>query len=67
MTAAAVAGALRDCGRCPAERHLGRAEARAGAIAALATFDARTARRSLDAAGGRALRRSAGGARGCAT
>jgi hypothetical protein len=64
VTAAAVAGALRDCGGCSAERHLVRAEARAGAIAALTTFDARTARRSLDAAGGRALRRSAGDARG---
>jgi hypothetical protein len=47
----AVLAALRSRGDCPAERHLRRAEARASAIASLATFDARTARRALETAG----------------
>jgi hypothetical protein len=47
LTAAAVASALRRCGHCSAERHMRRAEARATAVASLATFDARTARRGL--------------------
>lgn len=48
--AAAAAAAVRDAGRCSAERHLRRAEARAGAVAALALFDARSARRAFDTA-----------------
>lgn len=46
---AAVAAtlALRRCGGCSAERHLRRAEARAGAAASLAAFDARSMRRAL--------------------
>jgi hypothetical protein len=47
LTVAAVAAALRGCGECPAERHMRRAEARATAVASLASFDPRTARRGL--------------------
>ena len=62
VTALAAALAVRDCGRCPAERHMRRAEARAGAVASLMSFDARSARRSLEtAAPGRTAGR--GGAR----
>ena len=47
-TAVAAVAAVRGCGDCPAERHLRRAEARASAVASLASFDARTARRALE-------------------
>jgi hypothetical protein len=50
LTAATLA--LRRCGHCPTERHFDRAQARSGAVASLASFDARTARRSLAAVGG---------------
>ena len=50
-TAVAAVAAVRGCGDCPAERHMRRAEARASAIASLASFDARTARRALEAVG----------------
>lgn len=46
----AAAAALLSCGRCPAERHLRRAEARAGAVASLAAFDARSMRQALSTA-----------------
>jgi len=49
--AAAAAAAIRDAGGCSAERHLRRAEARAGAVAALMVFDARSARRAVAGAG----------------
>lgn len=49
-TALAAALALRGCAHCPAERHLRRAEARQSAVASLAVFDFRTARRSLESA-----------------
>ncbi|XAY05811.1 hypothetical protein DSM112329_02671 [Paraconexibacter sp. AEG42_29] len=45
--AAAAAAVLRRCGNAPTERHLRRAEARAGAAASLAGFDARSTRRAL--------------------
>ncbi len=48
--AAAATLAVRTCGRCPAERHLRRAEARAGATASLAAFDARSMRQALSTA-----------------
>ena len=48
-TVLAIAAALRGCGHCPAERRLRRAEARQSAVASLAVFDLRTARRSLEA------------------
>lgn len=51
VTGAAVLAAQRRCGACPTERLALRAEARAGAMASLTAFDARTARRSLRAAG----------------
>jgi len=59
--AAALAGAaaIRACGRCPAERHLRRAEARAGAVASLMSFDARSARRAFET--GTTARASRGG------
>jgi hypothetical protein len=47
VTVAAVVAALRGCGDCPAERHMRRAEARATAVASLASLDPRTARRGL--------------------
>ena len=47
LTAAALA--VRRCGHCPTERHFDRAQARSGALASMASFDARTARRSLAA------------------
>jgi len=53
----AVAGAVLWCGRCPTERHVRRAEARAGAAASLAAFDARSMRRALDDVGARGPRR----------
>jgi hypothetical protein len=56
-TAAAATAVLRGCGDCPAERHLRRAEARASAVAALTSWDARSARRAFESAGpGRAVR-----------
>ena len=61
ITAAAAALALRDCGRCPTERHLRRAEGRASATASLASFDARTARQALQAVGARPSERPAAG------
>jgi hypothetical protein len=45
--AAAAAAALLRCGNAPTERHLRRAEARAGAVASLAGFDARSTRKAL--------------------
>jgi hypothetical protein len=59
VTSVAAAAAVRGCGDCPAERHLRRAEARASAIASLASFDARTARRALERVGTRGARRRA--------
>src|SRR6185312_4203929 len=57
VTAAAGGAVLRGCGDCSAERHLRRAEARASAVAALTSWDARSARRAFEAAGpGRAVR-----------
>jgi hypothetical protein len=47
LVAAAVVAAFRSAGRCSAERHMRRAEARAAALASLASFDARTARLGL--------------------
>jgi hypothetical protein len=52
LTVAAVAATVamvRDSGGCPTERHLRRAEGRQSAVASLASFDARTARQSLEA------------------
>jgi hypothetical protein len=48
VTAAAAVTVLAVCGRCPTERHVRRAEARQSAVASLAAFDARSARRALD-------------------
>jgi hypothetical protein len=42
---------MRRCGDCPAERHLRRAAARASAVVALASYDARRARRALETVG----------------
>jgi hypothetical protein len=62
VTGLAAVLAVRGCGRSPAERHMRRAEARAGAAASLMSFDARSARRAVEsAAAGRAPGR--GGAR----
>jgi hypothetical protein len=47
LTAVTARAAIRTCGDASGERHLRRAEARAGAIASLASFDARTARQTL--------------------
>jgi len=47
LTLAAGLAALRAIGRVPAERHMRRAEARAGVRAALYSFDARSVRQSL--------------------
>jgi hypothetical protein len=52
LTLAAVAATVamvRAAGNCPTERHLHRAEGRQSAVASLMSFDARTARRSLEA------------------
>ncbi len=60
-SAAAAAVAVRRCGHCSAERHLRRAEARAGAVASLAAFDARSMRQALSTAAiGRAPRATGG-------
>ena len=53
VTAVAAVVAVRGCGACSAERHLRRAEGRASAVASLASFDARTARRTLERVGAR--------------
>jgi hypothetical protein len=50
-TVLAAVATVRGCGRCPAERHMRRAEARAGAVASLMSFDARSARRAFETAG----------------
>jgi hypothetical protein len=63
-TALAGAVAIRACGRCPAERHMRRAEARAGAVASLMSFDARSARRAFETA--TTARASRGGGTGFA-
>ncbi len=47
LTVVAVTFALRGSGHCSAERHMRRAEARATAVASIASFDVRTARRGL--------------------
>ena len=57
-TAIAAAAAMRDSGGCPTERHMRRAVGRTSAIASLVSFDARTARRALEAVGPQASRRS---------
>jgi hypothetical protein len=49
LTAAAAIVAARRCGHCPTARHFDRAHARDGAVAGLASFDTRTARRALAA------------------
>src|SRR4051794_12915597 len=54
ISPAAAVAALRRGGDCPTERHVRRAEGRAGATASLASFDARTARRALEAVAPRA-------------
>jgi hypothetical protein len=56
LTTLAAAAAIRLCGRCPAERHVRRAEARAGAVASLMSFDARSARRAFEATSARGAR-----------
>jgi hypothetical protein len=58
LTAVAAGAAIRTCGDASGERHLRRAEARAGAIASLASFDARTARQTLATVDTRSSRRS---------
>jgi hypothetical protein len=59
--AVAAVEAVRHSGRCPTERHMRRAEGHANAIASLVSFDARTARRSLEAVGARPARGRAAG------
>ncbi|MCW3015673.1 MAG: hypothetical protein JWO02_2765 [Solirubrobacterales bacterium] len=59
----AAAAALVRCGRCPTERHLRRAEARAGAVASLAAFDARSTRRALSRVTARGAPRATGALR----
>jgi hypothetical protein len=61
--AGAVVAAMRACGECPTERHLLRAEARANALASLASFDVRTARRTFEPVGGRGPGRAEAGVR----
>jgi hypothetical protein len=59
VAAVAVAAAARGFATCPTERHVVRAEARAGAVASAWAMDARTARLSLQrAAGARRARRA---------
>jgi hypothetical protein len=50
ITAIAVRNTLGSAGDCSTERHMRRAERRAGAIAGAANFDARSARQALGAA-----------------
>jgi hypothetical protein len=57
LTLAACAIAVWRCGNAPTERHARRAEARAGAVASLWSFDARTARQGLRGVGATASRR----------
>jgi hypothetical protein len=59
VTAVAARAVVRGCGGCPAERHLRRAEARAGAVMALASYDGRRARRALETVGARDGRQGA--------
>jgi hypothetical protein len=59
VTAAAAVTVLAVCGRCPTERHVRRAEARQSAVASLAAFDARSARRALDTVTGHRVPRPA--------
>jgi hypothetical protein len=59
VTAASAVAAVWNCGDCPAERHMRRAEGRASAIGSLASFDARTARQALEAVGARPSARPA--------
>ena len=61
LTAIAAGAAIRTCGEASGERHLRRAEARAGAIASLASFDARTARQTLATVSTRETGRSRSG------
>ena len=61
LTAVAAGAAIRTCGDASGERHLRRAEARAGAIASLASFDARTARQTLATVSTRETGRSRSG------
>ena len=61
FTAVAAGAAIRTCGDASGERHLRRAEARAGAIASLASFDARTARQTLATVSTRETGRSRSG------
>ncbi len=58
-TVLGAGAALARCRHCPTERHVRRAEARAGAVASLAGFDARSMRQALAEASGR--RRATGG------
>lgn len=58
-TTVATRAAVRGCGDCPAERHLHRAEARASAVVALASYDGRRARLALETVGAREERRVA--------
>jgi hypothetical protein len=58
--ALAAAAVLTRCGRCPTERHLRRAEARAGAVASLVAFDARSTRRALSDVAARGTPRATG-------
>ena len=59
VTAVAAGAVVRRCGDCPAERHLRRAEARASAVVALASYDGRRARRALETVGARDGRQGA--------
>jgi hypothetical protein len=52
MTSAALVAAARGVATCPTERHVVRAEARAGAVASAWALDARTARLTLQRAAG---------------
>jgi hypothetical protein len=52
VTTGTVVATARGFAACPTERHVVRAEARAGAVASAWAFDARTARLTLQRAGG---------------
>lgn len=58
VTTAAAARAFRGFAACPTERHVVRAEARAGAVASAWALDARTARLTLQGAAGPSRARS---------
>jgi hypothetical protein len=60
LTVAAVTLALRHGADAPTERHLRRAEGRAGLIASLASFDVRTSRRNLADVGSKGAARELG-------